>query len=366
VVRAVFFGLGADGTVGANKNSIKIIGEDTDLTPRAISSMTPRNPARDDFTSALWAAAHPFAPTCSSRPILSPAINGRFWIVTTCWNTPRGRDAPAQLAFRPREVWNHFSIEDQREIIAKKLKCYVIDAYAVAKAAGMGGRINTIMQTCFFAISNVLPREEAIAQIKRPSQNLRQERPGGVDQNFAAVDQTLAALHEAKIPDAVSADRHQPPIVPAEAPDFVQRVTAVMLANKGDLLPVSAFPVDGTWPSGTTRWEKRAIALEIPEWDSSICIQCNKCVLVCPHAAIRAKFYPAEPTGRRAGTFKSTGFRSQEWKDSKYSLQVAPEDCTGCTLCVAVCPVKSKTDPKRKAINMEPMPAVARAGEGQF
>jgi len=232
----------------------------------------------------------------------------------------------------------------------------VIDAAAVAKATGMGGRINTIMQTCFFALSNVLPREDAIAQIKKAiKKTYAKKGPAVIDKNFAAVDQTLAALHPVVIPEAASAVRHQPPTVPPEAPDFVQRVTAVMLANKGDLLPVSAFPVDGTWPSGTTRWEKRAIALEIPEWDSSICIQCNKCVLVCPHAAIRAKFYPASHLKDAPAEFKSTQFRSQEWKDAQYSLQVAPEDCTGCTLCVAVCPVKSNADPKRKAINMEPM-----------
>src|SRR5208283_1937928 len=188
------------------------------------------------------------------------------------------------------------------------------------KASGMGGRINTIMQTCFFAISNVLPREEAIVQIKKAiRKTYTRKGQAVVDQNFAAVDQTLAALHEVKIPEAISTDRHQAPMVSAEAPDFVQRVTAVMLADKGDLLPVSAFPVDGTWPSGTTRWEKRAIALEIPVWDSDICIQCNKCVLVCPHAAIRAKFYPAGLLANAPAHFKSTAFRSQEWKDSKYS-----------------------------------------------
>ena len=208
----------------------------------------------------------------------------------------------------------------------------MIDAYPVAKATGMGGRINTIMQTCFFAISNVLPREEAIAQIKKAiRKTYARKGQAVVEQNFAAVDQTLAALHEAKIPEAVTTERCQAPIVSAAAPDFVQRITALMLANKGDLLPVSAFPVDGTWPSGTTRWEKRAIALEIPEWDPAICIQCNKCVLVCPHAAIRAKFYPAGELAKAPAHFKSTGFRSQEWKEARYTLQVAPEDCTGCS-----------------------------------
>jgi pyruvate-ferredoxin/flavodoxin oxidoreductase len=358
VVRAVFFGLGADGTVGANKNSIKIIGEETDLYAQgyfvydskksgAVTISHLRfgpNPIHSPFLlkQADFVACHQW-PFLERYNVVNYACEGG----TLLLNSPYG----------PGEVWNHFSVEIQREIIARKLKCFVIDAYPVAKATGMGGRINTIMQTCFFAISNVLPREEAIAKIKKTIQKTYARKGQAVvDQNFAAVDQTLAALHEVKIPDAISSGHHQPPIVPAEAPDFVQRITAVMLANKGDLLPVSAFPVDGTWPSGTTRWEKRAIALEIPVWDTAICIQCNKCVLVCPHAAIRAKFYPAGHLANAPATFRSTAFRSQEWKDSVYSLQVSPEDCTGCTVCVAVCPVKSKTDPKLKAINMRPMP----------
>jgi pyruvate-ferredoxin/flavodoxin oxidoreductase len=357
VVRAVFFGLGADGTVGANKNTIKIIGEDTDLYAQGYF-------VYDSKKSGAMTISHlRFGPHPIRAPWLIREANFvacHQWPFLERYNVLEYAGEGATLLlnspFGPTEVWNHFSIENQQEIIAKKLKCHVIDASAVAKATGMGGRINTIMQTCFFAISNVLPREEAIAQIKKAiGKTYARKGQAVIDKNFAAVDQTLAALHEVIIPDAVSAVRHQPPIVSADAPDFVQRVTAVMLANKGDLLPVSAFPVDGTWPSGTTQWEKRAIALEIPEWDSSICIQCNKCVLVCPHAAIRAKFYPASHLKGAPEHFKSTGFRSQEWKEAKYSLQVAPEDCTGCTLCVAVCPVKSKTDPKRKAINMEPM-----------
>ena len=357
-VRAIFFGLGADGTVGANKNSIKIIGEDTDMYAQgyfvydskksgAVTISHLRfgpNPIRSPYLlkKADFVACHQW-PFLERYNVVDYATEG----ATLLLNSPYG----------PDQVWDHLSVETQREIIAKKLKCYVIDAYPVAKASGMGGRINTIMQTCFFAISNVLPREEAIAQIKKAIRKTYSRKGESVVlQNFAAVDQTLAALHEVKIPQAVTAKEHQPPIVPVEAPDFVQRVTALMLANKGDLLPVSAFPVDGTWPTGTTRWEKRAIALEIPEWDSTICIQCNKCVLVCPHAAIRAKFYAPSHLAGAPAQFKSTPFRSQEWKDSVYSLQVSPEDCTGCNLCVAVCPVKSKTEAKHKAINMVPMP----------
>ncbi len=359
-VRAVFFGLGADGTVGANKNSIKIIGEETELYAQGYF-------VYDSKKSGAVTISHlRFGP----KPIHAAYLLKRADFVA-CHQWPflerynvvdyasQGATLLLNSPYGPEEVWDHFSAEVQREIIARKLKCYVIDAYPVAKAAGMGGRINTIMQTCFFAISNVLPREEAIAQIKKAiRKTYARKGQAVVDQNFAAVDQTLAALHQVKIPQAVSSGHHQPPIVAEAAPDFVQRVTALMLANKGDLLPVSAFPVDGTWPSGTTRWEKRAIALEIPVWDTAICIQCNKCVLVCPHAAIRAKFYPASHLANAPAQFKSTGFRSQEHKDALYSLQVSPEDCTGCTLCVAVCPVKAKTDPKHKAINMKPMPAL--------
>jgi len=368
IVRAVFFGLGADGTVGANKNSIKIIGEETDLYAQGYF-------VYDSKKSGAVTISHlRFGP----NPIHSPFLLKQADFVA-CHQWPflerydvvgyarEGGTLLLNSPFGPDKVWNHFSVEMQRDIIAKKLKCFVIDAYPVAKATGMGGRINTIMQTCFFAISNVLPREEAIAKIKKSIQKTYARKGQAVvDQNFAAVDQTLAALHEVKIPDAVSSDHHKPLIVPAEAPDFVQRVTAVMLANQGDLLPVSAFPVDGTWPSGTTRWEKRAIALEIPVWDTAICIQCNKCVLVCPHAAIRAKFYPAGHLANAPANFKSTAFRSQEYKDSLYSLQVSPEDCTGCTVCVAVCPVKSKTDPKLRAINMMPMPPLREQEKANY
>ena len=368
VVRAVFFGLGADGTVGANKNSIKIIGEETDLYAQGYF-------VYDSKKSGAVTISHlRFGPDPIHSPYLikqADFVACHQWSFLDRFNVLDCARPGATLLlnspFGPEEVWDHFSVEVQREIIAKNLQCHVIDAYRVAKAAGMGGRINTIMQTCFFAISNVLPPQEAIAQIKNTIRKTYARKGQAViDQNFAAVDQTLAALFQVKTPQAVSSARHQPPSVPQEAPDFVQRVTALMLANKGDLLPVSAFPVDGTWPSGTARWEKRALALEIPEWDPAICIQCNKCVLVCPHAAIRAKFYPATNLAGAPAHFKSTPFRSQEWKGSLYSLQVAPEDCTGCTLCVAVCPVKSKTDPKQKAINMMPMPALREQEKANY
>ncbi len=368
VVRAVFFGLGADGTVGANKNSIKIIGEETDHYAQgyfvydskksgAITISHLRfgpHPIKSSYLvkRANFVACHQW-PFLDRYDVLDYAGEGAVFLLNSI--------------YAPGDVWKYLSAEVQQKIIERDLKFYVIDAYKVAKAAGMGGRINTIMQTCFFAISGVLPREEAIAQIKKAIRKTYTKKGEEVVQkNFTAVDQTLAALHEVKVPTSANAVRHMPPVVPKEAPSFVQRVTSVMLANKGDLLPVSAFPVDGTWPTGTTRWEKRAIALEVPEWDSALCIQCNKCTLVCPHAAIRAKFYPAGHVAESPDGFKSVDFRSNEFKGMKYTIQVAPEDCTGCNLCIAVCPAKSKTDPTHRAINMVPMESVREKERENF
>jgi pyruvate-ferredoxin/flavodoxin oxidoreductase len=356
VVRGVFFGLGADGTVGANKNSIKIICEETDnygngyfvYDSKKSGAITishlrfgPR-PIRSSYLvrRANFVACHQYV-FLDRYDVLEYAQPGATFLL----NTP----LPADQAFEdlPREV--------QQQLIDKKLKFYVIDAYQVAKDTGMGTRINTIMQTCFFAISGVLPREEAIAQIKTAIKKTYGKRGEEVvRKNFAAVDQTLANLHQVKVPAAVHATRSMPPIVSSEAPDFVQRVTAMMLANKGDLLPVSAFPVDGTWPTATAQWEKRNIALDIPVWDPSICIQCNKCAIVCPHAAIRAKVYAPEALAAAPATFKSMDFKGGEFKGMKYTIQVAPEDCTGCTLCAMVCPAKDKSNPKHKSLDMEP------------
>jgi pyruvate-ferredoxin/flavodoxin oxidoreductase len=231
----------------------------------------------------------------------------------------------------------------------------------------MGTRINTIMQTCFFAISGVLPRDEAIAEIKKSIEKTYGKRGADVVQkNFAAVDGTLANLHEVKVPGAVTAKYQRPPLVSAKAPDFVQHVTSMMLANKGDLLPVSAFPVDGTWPTDTARWEKRNIALEIPVWDEKICIQCNKCAMVCPHAAIRAKVYDPAALGDAPATFKSIDFKGGEFKGMKYTIQVAPEDCTGCSICVEVCPAKDKANPKHKSIDMAPQRPLREAEAANY
>jgi pyruvate-ferredoxin/flavodoxin oxidoreductase len=356
VVRSVFFGLGSDGTVGANKNSIKIIAEETSnwgqgyfvYDSKKAGAVTvshlrfgPR-PIRSAYLikKANFVACHQylFADKYDMLEYLTPG--GTFLL-----NAP----------FGPDEVWDHLPREMQQQLIEKNLKFYVIDAYRVAKDSGMGVRINTIMQTCFFAISGVLPRDEAIAQIKKAIEKTYGKKgPEVVRKNFAAVDHTLAHLYEVGVPAKVSSTHAMPPLVSDAAPDFVKRVTAVMMANKGDLLPVSAFPVDGTWPTATTQWEKRNIALEIPVWDEAICIQCNKCALVCPHAAIRAKVYPTEDLAGAPATFKSVDFKGADYKGWKYTIQVAPEDCTGCNLCVMVCPAKDKSNPKHKAIDMAP------------
>jgi pyruvate-ferredoxin/flavodoxin oxidoreductase len=356
-VRAVFFGLGADGTVGANKNSIKIIGEETENDAQgyfvydskksgAITISHLRfgpGPIRSSYLirKASFVACHQFG-FLERYDVLDYAVPGG----TLLLNAP----------FPKEEVWKNLPRKVQEQIVAKKLKVYAIDAYPVAAQTGMGGRINSIMQTCFFAISGVLPRDEAITQIKKAIEKTYGKKGAEVvKRNFASVDAALQNLHEVPV-GPLSGDGQVFAVVPKEAPDFVQRVTAVMIQGKGDLLPVSAFPVDGTWPTATSQWEKRAIALEIPVWDEKICIQCNKCAFVCPHAAIRAKVYPPEALAGAPATFKSMDFRGLDLKGHKYTIQVAPEDCTGCNLCVMVCPAKDKSNPKHKSIDMAPMP----------
>jgi len=355
VVAALFFGLGADGTVGANKNSIKIIGEGTPNYAQgyfvydskksgAITTSHLRfgpKPIRSAYlvTRASFVACHQFS-FLEKYEMVEAAAPGATFLL----NSPYGKD----------EVWGQLPREVQEQIVEKKLRFYVIDALKVARDNGMGVRINTIMQTCFFAISGVLPREEAIAHIKKSIQKTYGRKGEDVvRKNFEAVDATLAHLEEVAVPAKITG-APRPPAVPEGAPDFVKRVTSVMLAGKGDLLPVSAFPVDGTWPTATTQWEKRAIATEIPVWDGALCIQCNKCSLICPHAAIRTKFYPASVLEGAPETFKSVDFKAPE-KGNKYSIQVAPEDCTGCTLCVEICPAESKTEKGRKSLAMAPM-----------
>ncbi len=356
VTRAVFWGLGSDGTVGANKNSIKIIGEETanyaqgyfvydskKAGARTISHLRfgPR-PIKSTYLieQANFVAVHQFG-FLERYDTLALAAKGATFLL----NSPYG----------PDEIWDKLPRPVQEQIIARKLKFYVIDAYKVSKENQMGVRINTIMQTCFFAISGVLPRDEAIAEIKAAIQKTYGKRGDAIIRmNFAAVDATLAHLHQVQVPEKVSSTIKFPPVVPAAAPDFVQQVTAKMIAGEGDWLPVSAMPVDGTYPTGTTQWEKRNIAMEVPVWEPDICIQCGKCVIVCPHSVIRAKAYDESALAGAPAAFKFTDARWRELAGQKYSLQVAVEDCTGCRLCVEVCPAKDKSQVGRKAINMAP------------
>jgi len=354
-VRALFYGLGSDGTVGANKNSIKIIGKGTDnyaqgyfvYDSKKAGSVTVSHlrfgpkPILSTYLigQASFVACHQFQ-FLERMDVLSAAQEGAIFLL----NSPFGSD----------DVWNHLPRKVQSTIIEKKLRFYVIDAYAVARDAGMGTRINTVMQTCFFAISGVLPREKAIEAIKNAIRETYGKRGEAVVlKNFAAVDRALAYLHPVTIPDkATSAFDILPPI-PRVAPKFVHGVLGAIIAGRGDELPVSALPVDGTFPTGTAKWEKRNIAQQIPVWDEDLCIQCGKCVLVCPHAVIRAKVYDSSLLSKAPTTFKSSKPRWREFESLRYTLQVSPEDCTGCRLCVEICPAKSKSDVKHKAINMQ-------------
>jgi pyruvate-ferredoxin/flavodoxin oxidoreductase len=264
--------------------------------------------------------------------------------------------------YGPDEVWDHLPKEVQTSIIEKDLQFYIIDAYEVAKKTGMGSRINTIMQTCFFAISGVLPKDEAITAIKEAIKKTYGKRGEAVvKKNFAAVDQALAHLHKVDVPQAITSNITRRDPVPKEAPDFVQNVLGTIIAGQGDSLPVSAFSEDGTFPTATTRWEKRNIALEIPVWEPDLCIQCGKCSIVCPHATIRQKVYEPKWLEGAPATFKSTDAKFREFPGTKFTLQIAPEDCTGCGLCIEACPAKDKSQVGRKAINMAPQPPLRDA-----
>ena len=356
VSTSLFYGLGADGTVGANKNSIKIIGQETErfvqgyfvydskksgaITVSHLRS-SPR-PIRSAYLvdRARFVACHQFEFVDKIDVLEHAAPDAAFLL-----NAPNA----------PEGVWESLPREMQEQMVEKRIRFFAIDAYALAKQEGMGGRINTIMQACFFAISGILPRDEAIAHIKKAIEKTYGKRgPEVVRRNCEVVDKALGHLHEIPVPSAPSATHRRPPLVSDRSPDFVQKVTSLMLAGKGDLLPVSAFPVDGTWPVGTAKWEKRNLALEIPVWDTKVCIQCNQCALVCPHAAIRAKVYEESALVDPPATFQSTPYKGNEYKGMHYTIQVAPEDCTGCNLCVNVCPAKDRTQPKHKAINMQP------------
>lgn len=357
VVRAVFFGLGSDGTVGSNKNTIKIIGEQTDhfaqgyfvYDSRKAGAVTVSHlrfgpsPIRSSYKiqRASFVACH------------QPQLLDRFEIVelaeegaTVLLNAPWPKERV--LALLPREV---LSI-----LIERKLRLFVIDAQRVAEEAGLGKMISTVMQTCFFALSGVLPKELAIEKIRQAAQKSYGKRGAEVvRRNLAAIDRTLENLFEVPIAQAELSQRARPALVSSSAPDFVKRVTALMLAGHGDLLPVSAFPVDGTWPLGTSVYDRRSLALQIPSWDPEVCIQCGKCAVICPHAAIRTATFSAQQLDHAPA-----GFVAMDWKDrdaapgTKFRVQVAPDDCTGCGLCVQFCPAKDKSNPRHKAIDMVP------------
>ena len=356
VVRAMFYGLGSDGTVGANKNSIKIIGTETDnyaqgyfvYDSKKAGAITVSHlrfgpdPLHSTYLidNANFVACHQW--TFLERfDILAPAIEG----ATLLLNTP----------YAVEETWDQLPRAVQQVIIDKKLKFHAINAYEVAKATGMGARINTIMQTCFFYLSGILAPDDAIAKIKEAIKKTYGKKGDKIVQmNYKAVDQTLAHLHEIEVPAEASSDIEMRPAVPAEAPEFVQAVTAEIIAGRGDGLPVSKMPVDGVWPTGTTQWEKRNIALDVPVWDPDVCIQCGKCSISCPHGVIRMKVYDDAELKGAPETFKSTDAKGKEFAGKKYTIQIAPEDCTGCGCCVQRCPAKNKTAPDRKAINMSP------------
>ncbi|HOK78603.1 MAG TPA: pyruvate:ferredoxin (flavodoxin) oxidoreductase, partial [Verrucomicrobiota bacterium] len=356
VVRAMFYGLGSDGTVGANKNSIKIIGENTGnfaqgyfvYDSKKAGAVTVSHvrfgptPIRSTYLvdKANFVACH--QPVFLERyDMIRPLVPGGTFLL----NTPYG----------PDEVWDKLPRPMQSQMVAKKIKFYVIDAIKVARATGMGTRINTIMQTCFFALSGVLPREEAIEQIKYTiKKTYGRKGEDVVQKNIQAVEQTLANLFEVKVPDKITSGFDIPEPFSGKAPDRIKETLGKIYAGLGDTLPVSAMPCDGTFPTATSQFEKRNIALEIPVWDEKTCIQCGKCAVVCPHASIRVKVYEPSYLDGAPPTFKSTNARAPEWKGMKFTVQVAPEDCTGCTLCVDVCPAKNKTEAKLKAINMQP------------
>ncbi len=355
VVRAMFYGLGSDGTVGANKNSIKIIGGETDNYAQGFFVYDSKksgavtvshlrfgaNPIRSTYliNQANFVGCHQWS-FLEKLDVLDSAGNGSTFLM----NSPYGAD----------EVWQKLPVEVQEQIIRKGLKVYVINANKVASDSGMRGRINTVMQTCFFALANVLPREEAIAQIKKYIQKTYGKKGQEiVNMNLQAVDNTLDNLYEVKIPAEVNSTFYRLPPVPDTAPEFVREVLGKMISRQGDELPVSALPCDGTYPTGTTKWEKRNVTQEIPVWDADVCVQCGKCVMVCPHSVIRGKAYEETLLDNAPATFKSTNVKDKDFAGQKFTIQVAPEDCTGCGVCVDICPAKNKSMPSRKAINME-------------
>ncbi len=368
VTRALFFGLGSDGTVGANKNSIKIIGEETDFYAQGYFQYDAKKsggytlshlrfgprPIRQTchVTAANFVGCHQFV-FLETLNVLGPAEEGATFLL----NTPH----PIE------ETWDKMPRDVQQEIIDKNLKFYAINAYKVAEEAGMPGRINTIMQTCFFALAEILPMEEAIALIKKAIKKTYGKKGDKiVNMNYTAVDNALANLVEMDVPDEPTSTIEKSAVMAPGGPAYVYDVAAKIATFQGNDVPVSAMPADGTFPTGTTQYEKRSIALEIPVWDPDVCIQCGKCAMACPHAVIRMKIYDPEVLGDAPEGFRATDARGRKFDGMKFTIQVAPEDCTGCGLCVETCPAKNKEQPGRKAINMTPQPTIRERERGYW
>ena len=352
--QALFFGLGADGTVGANKNSIKIIGENTDLYAqgyfvydskksgaKTVSHLRfGKSPIKAPYliTQADFIACHQFGFIGKEEMLKYAKTQSTFLI-----NSPFDKDT----------IWDKLPYRIQKTIIDKKIKLFVIDATDVARKTGMPGRINTIMQTCFFALSGVLPPDEAIAQIKHAIEKTYYKKGKAViDQNFKAVDQTLENLFEVQVRDVTAIVKEIATAIPDIAPDFVKNVTSMMMSGEGDLIPVSAMPMDGTYPSGTTKWEKRNISDMVATWDADLCIQCGNCSFVCPHGVIRSKFYHKDLITNAPESFQSAPINARGFPETKFTLQIYQEDCTGCNLCYEVCPVTDRSNQTRRAINV--------------
>ncbi len=367
VVRAMFFGLGSDGTVGANHDTIEIIGMETDNYAQGYFAYDAKKsggytvshlrfgprPIRQtcQVTSASFIGCHQFV-YLEKLDVLGPAIEGGTFLLNTPYN--------------PRETWDKMPRHVQQQIIDKQLKFYAINAYKVADDAGMTGRINTIMQTCFFALSGVLPRDEAIAEIKKAiHKRFISKGQKVVEANYAAVDNALANLVEIQVPAEATSTVEVPPLMIPGGPEFVYQVAAKIASLTGNDVPVSAMPVDGTVPTGTSQYEKRSIALEMPVWNPDVCIQCGKCAMACPHAVIRTKIYAPAFLADAPEGFLSTDAKGKKFEGMKFTVQAAPEDCTGCGLCVETCPAQDKANPGRKAINMTPQPAI-RAQQREY
>jgi pyruvate-ferredoxin/flavodoxin oxidoreductase len=362
---AVFYGLGSDGTVGANKNTIKILGDDANYEVQGFFVYDSKKSGAVTVSHLRFArepigrpylVAHADFVACHEFELLErlPVVEHARAGGTLLLNTP----------FEPELVWQRLSLETQSEIRARRLRVFAIDGYRVAREAGLGRHINTVMQACFFALIELMPAEQSLAALRHAvAQSYAKKGPEVVRQNIDALERARGALVEVAVP-ASEASEHaaaRRPSVPRDAPDFVQRVTAVMLAGRGDALPVSAFPVDGVWPTGTSRFEKRRLTQTIPVWNSDLCIQCNKCVLACPHAAIRAKVFAPSALADAPAGFTSMAWKGHEFPGESYALAVAPEDCTGCRLCVEVCPAKDKASPRRRALEMQPLAPIFEA-----